>query len=51
MSDNEIDLTSAGQYTATPGYQYTTGGDQSVVAYFNVGTSTTGTVEVAVTYV
>ena len=51
MSDNEIDLTSAGQYTATPGYQYTTGSDQTVIAYFNVGTSTTGTVEVAVTYV
>jgi len=51
MEDDMIDLQSTGTYTAQPGHQYSTGGDQVVTAYFNPGTSTQGTVEVAVTYV
>ncbi len=51
MEDDMIDLQSTGTYTSQPGHQYTTGSDQTVTAYFDPGTSTQGTVEVAVTYV
>jgi len=51
MEDDMIDLQSTGTYTSQPGHQYSTGNDQTVTAYFDPGTSTQGTVEVAVTYV
>jgi hypothetical protein len=51
MEDDMIDLQSTGTYTSQPGHQYSTGSDQTVTAYFDPGTSTQGTVEVAVTYV
>ena len=51
MEDDMIDLQSVGTYTAQPGYQYSGGGDTDIVAYFSIGTSTQGSIKVAVTYV
>jgi hypothetical protein len=51
MEDDDIDLQSVGTYNSQPGYQYSGGSDSDIVAYFNVGTSTQGSIKVAVTYV
>ena len=51
IEDDMIDLQSVGTYTSTSGHQYSGGGDTDIVAYFNIGTSSQGSVEVAVTYV
>ena len=49
--DDMIDLQSLGTYTSQPGYQYSSGSDTDILAYFDIGTSTQGSIKVAVTYV
>ena len=49
-SDVMIDLTSTGTYAMQPAYQYTGGSDTDIVAYLNIGTSTTGSAKVLVSY-
>ena len=50
VTDNDIDLTSTGTYTIQPAYQYTTGSDATINAYLNIGSATTGTAKVLVSY-
>ena len=50
VSDDLIDLTSTGTYAIQPAYQYTTGSDATINAYLNIGSSTTGSAKVLVSY-
>ena len=50
VTDNDIDLTSTGTYAVQPAYQYTTGADVTINAYLNIGSATTGTAKVLVSY-
>ena len=50
VSDLDIDLTSTGTYTIQPAYQYTSGSDTDIVAYLDIGSSTTGSAKVLVSY-
>jgi hypothetical protein len=50
VSDLDIDLSSEGTYTIQPAYQYTSGSDTDIVAYLNIGSSTTGSAKVLVSY-
>ena len=50
VTDNDIDLTSTGTYAVQPAYQYTTGSDVTINAYLNIGSATTGTAKVLVSY-
>ena len=49
-SDVMIDLTSTGTYAMQPAYQYTGGSDTDIVAYLNIGSSSTGSAKVLVSY-
>ena len=49
-SDVMIDLTSTGTYAMQPAYQYTGGSDTDIVAYLNIGGSSTGSAKVLVSY-
>ena len=50
VTDNDIDLTSTGTYAVQPAYQYTTGADVTINAYLNIGSATTGTAKILVSY-
>ena len=50
VSDLDIDLSSEGTYTIQPAYQYSSGSDTDIVAYLNIGSSTTGSAKVLVSY-
>jgi len=50
VTNNDIDLTSTGTYAIQPAYQYTTGSDATINAYLNIGSATTGTAKVLVSY-
>jgi hypothetical protein len=50
VANDDIDLTSVGTYAVQPAYQYTTGSDSDIVAYLNIGSSTTGSAKVLVSY-
>ena len=50
VTNNEIDLGSVGTYTIQPAYQYTTGSDATINAYFNTASATTGSAKILVSY-
>tara|TARA_A100001011_G_scaffold398573_1_gene503523 strand:- start:731 stop:2707 length:1977 start_codon:yes stop_codon:yes gene_type:complete len=50
VTNDEIDLGSVGTYTIQPAYQYTTGSDATINAYFNVSSATTGSAKILVSY-
>ena len=50
VTDDEIDLGTVGTYTIQPAYQYTTGSDATINAYFNVASATTGSAKILVSY-
>lgn len=50
VANDDIDLTSIGTYAVQPAYQYSTGSDSDIVAYLNIGSSTTGSAKVLVSY-
>jgi len=50
VENDDIDLTSIGTYAVQPAYQYATGSDSDIVAYLNIGSSTTGSAKVLVSY-
>lgn len=50
VANDDIDLTSVGTYAVQPAYQYTTGADSDIIAYLNIGSSTTGSAKVLVSY-
>jgi len=50
VTNDEIDLGSVGTYTIQPAYQYTTGSDATINAYFNVASATTGSAKILVSY-
>jgi len=50
VTNDEIDLGSVGTYTIQPAYQYTTGSDATINAYFNVASATSGSAKILVSY-
>ena len=50
VTNDEIDLGSVGTYTIQPAYQYSTGSDATINAYFNVASATTGSAKILVSY-
>ena len=50
VTNDEIDLTSIGTYAIQPAYQYTTGSDATINAYLNIGSATTGSAKILVSY-
>jgi hypothetical protein len=50
VTNDEIDLSTVGTYTIQPAYQYTTGSDATVNAYFNVASASTGSAKILVSY-
>tara|TARA_B100001123_G_scaffold263587_1_gene293476 strand:+ start:456 stop:2432 length:1977 start_codon:yes stop_codon:yes gene_type:complete len=50
VTNNEIDLGSVGTYAIQPAYQYSTGSDATINAYFNVASATTGSAKILVSY-
>ena len=50
VTDDELDLSSVGTYAIQPAYQYTTGSDAIINAYFNVASATTGSAKILVSY-
>jgi hypothetical protein len=50
VTNEEIDLGSVGTYTIQPAYQYSTGSDATINAYFNVASATTGSAKILVSY-
>ena len=50
VTNDEIDLGTVGTYTIQPAYQYTTGSDSTINAYFNVASATTGSAKILVSY-
>ena len=50
VTNDELDLGSVGTYTIQPAYQYSTGSDATINAYFNVASATTGSAKILVSY-
>ena len=50
VTDDEIDLGTVGTYAIQPAYQYTTGSDATINAYFNVASATQGSAKILVSY-
>ena len=50
VTNDEIDLGTVGTYTIQPAYQYSTGSDATINAYFNVASATTGSAKILVSY-
>lgn len=50
VTDDEIDLGTVGTYAIQPAYQYTTGSDATISAYFNVASATQGSAKILVSY-
>ena len=50
VTNDEIDLGSVGTYTIQPAYQYSTGSDATINAYFNVASATQGSAKILVSY-
>jgi hypothetical protein len=51
MTDNFMDLSSVGSYSTTSDFVYDTGHDNTIIATFTSGGSTTGIANITVTYV
>ena len=50
VTNDEIDLGTTGTYTIQPAYQYSTGADAVIKAYFNVASATSGSAKILVSY-
>ena len=50
VTNDEIDLGSVGTYAIQPAYQYSTGSDVTINAYFNVASATQGSAKILVSY-
>ena len=50
VTNDEIDLGTVGTYTIQPAYQYSTGSDATINAYFNVASATQGSAKILVSY-
>ena len=50
VTNDEVDLATVGTYAIQPTYQYTTGSDAVINAYFNVASATQGSAKILVSY-
>jgi hypothetical protein len=50
VTNDELDLGTVGTYAIQPTYQYTTGSDATINAYFSVASATTGSAKILVSY-
>ena len=50
VTNDELDLATVGTYAIQPTYQYTTGTDAVINAYFNVAGATQGSAKILVSY-